>query len=428
MTSSGRKTPSVGRKTTSAGRKTRSTGRQPLRPSDFRRLWAAYSITTLGSAIGAGALGLVAILVLHAPAWQVSTLAAAPLLVAATVALPLGPWIEFQRKRPLMIGADIAGFVTLISVPIAAAFGTLTFAHLCVVAVVQALCAMVFRSASQPNLKSLVPPELLMSANSRFETTAWTAQSVGSPLGGLLVSVLGATASMAVDATSFLLSAVGVSRLQSPEPTPPQRTAPRHLRREIVEGLAFLLGHRTLRMLFVNSVVFSGGVLMSTPLLAVLMLRDLGFAPWQFGLALGLPCLGGVLGAAVAPSVSLWFGSDRTLLAFGFARTGWLGLVLLAGPSTVGLAVIIAAEFMLLFCAGIFNPVFTTYRMSVTPDHLMSRVVTTWSVGTRLVPPLFILAGGAVATACGTRTVLAVAATVIASSSLFLPWRARPAT
>ena len=52
----------------------------------------------------------------------------------------------------------------------------------------------------------------------------------------------------------------------------------------------------------------------------------------------------------------------------------------------------------LLFFAGLFNPTFASYRMTVTPDELMSRVGMSWSVATRTVQPLFIALGGLVAT------------------------------
>lgn len=43
---------------------------------DFRRLWAAYSVSELGTALSLGALPLIATLVLHASVLQVSLLAA----------------------------------------------------------------------------------------------------------------------------------------------------------------------------------------------------------------------------------------------------------------------------------------------------------------------------------------------------------------
>lgn len=50
--------------------------RPPSLGRDFARLWSAHAASTLGSAVGSGALALVAVLVLHSAAWQVSLLVA----------------------------------------------------------------------------------------------------------------------------------------------------------------------------------------------------------------------------------------------------------------------------------------------------------------------------------------------------------------
>jgi hypothetical protein len=83
----------------------RSLGRQ------FRWLWAAYAVSAYGSGIGFGAFSLIAILVLHSGPAEVSALAAAGLAVGAAVAVPLGPWVEFRRKRPVMIAMDLTHLV-----------------------------------------------------------------------------------------------------------------------------------------------------------------------------------------------------------------------------------------------------------------------------------------------------------------------------
>jgi hypothetical protein len=65
--------------------------------------------------------------VLHAGPAEVSVLAAAGLAVGAAVAVPLGPWVEFRRKRPVMIAMDLIRFAALMSVPAAYALGWLSF-------------------------------------------------------------------------------------------------------------------------------------------------------------------------------------------------------------------------------------------------------------------------------------------------------------
>lgn len=56
---------------------------------DFRRLWAAYAISAIGSGIGYGALPLVAVLVLDVSTFQVSLLAALSAVAGAVLALPM---------------------------------------------------------------------------------------------------------------------------------------------------------------------------------------------------------------------------------------------------------------------------------------------------------------------------------------------------
>jgi len=83
---------------------------------DFGWLWAAFAISTVGTWLAFDAFPLIAILVLHAGPAEVSALAAAGLAVGALVAVPLGPWVEFRRKRPVMIAMDLVRLAALISI------------------------------------------------------------------------------------------------------------------------------------------------------------------------------------------------------------------------------------------------------------------------------------------------------------------------
>ncbi|WP_433660905.1 hypothetical protein ACQPW1_01055 [Nocardia sp. CA-128927] len=121
-------------------------------PKDFHRLWAAFTVSQLGSSLSAGALPLLAIIVLGTSDFRISLLAALSAVVSAVIALPLGPFVEFRRKRPVMIGSDLLCFAALATVPVAMAFGVLSYGQLCVVATVQVLGTMVFSAASGAHL------------------------------------------------------------------------------------------------------------------------------------------------------------------------------------------------------------------------------------------------------------------------------------
>ncbi|GAA2836423.1 MFS transporter [Kribbella solani] len=386
---------------------------------DFRRLWFAFTVSAVGSAVGLGALPLIAVLLLDSSTLQVSMLAALSAVAGAALALPMGDFIEQRRKRPVMIAADLVRFGALVTVPIAGAFGVLTYTHLCVAGVLQAAGTIAFQAASGAHLKALVPAAGRAEANSRFEQTNWVSLSIGPAVGGALVSLVGATVTLAVDAVSFLGSALGIRRIQTPEPEPVKRAG----RADVTAGWRYIFRHRGLRVLFWNSQLFGGPVMMTSPLLAVFMLRDLGLKPWSYGVMLGVSCIGGVAGARLAPRLTKRYGLRWMLLVFGVARAPWLLLFPLAPHGMAGFVLLTAAETALLVGAGAFNPSFVTYRMEVTEDGYMARVLGSWSISSRCVQPAFMALGGVLATAFGTRGALWTAAICCTLSTALLPWR-----
>ncbi|MEU8655893.1 MFS transporter [Actinoplanes philippinensis] len=389
-----------------------------------RRVWAAYAISQAGSGIGTGALPLVAILLLDASDWQISMLAAVGGIAGAAAVVPLGPWVEFHRKRPVMIGADLLRGVTLLSVPVAAWAGGLTFGQLCVVAAAQTIGTILSSAASTAYLKSLVPGDQLVAVNARWESTMWTAGTLGPPAGGVLVSWLGALAAVLVDAASFLLSALTLGRIRRRESAPAAPEGGRHSMAEMTAGWRHIAAHPVLFRLFAHALTFGSCIVASTPLIAVLMLRDLGFSPAQYGFSLGVPCAAGVLGSVLAPRIIGRAGLMPVLLVAGAARCLWMAVIPFAPGTTAGLALIIASDTLLLFSAGIFNPAFSTYRMKAVADGYLARVTAAWAVSSKVAQPVGIAAAGAAAAVLGARTALLMLAGVLLASIVVLPWRA----
>ncbi|WP_239080784.1 MFS transporter [Streptomyces coelicoflavus] len=130
-----------------------------------------------------------------------------------------------------------------------------------------------------------------------------------------------------------------------------------------------------------------------------------------------------MLGARPTPPLTRRFGERRILLLSGVARTVWTILLPLTPSGALGVFVIVAVDFGLLFSAGVFNPSFTTYRMAATPDAFMSRVGTSWSVGSKTCQAVFVIAGGFIAAAAGVRGALLIAGLLCMASALLLPWR-----
>lgn len=386
----------------------------------FGWLWAAYAASAYGTWLGFGAFSFIAIRVLHASAAEVASLSASGLAVGAVIAVPLGPWIEFRHKRPVMIATDLARFTAQASIPLSYAFGVLSIGQMIGVSVVLAAANIAFTAASGAFLKALVEPTDLLVANARFESTTWSASVVGPPLGGAAIGLLGPVVTVAADAASYLLCALGVTAIGGGEPAPPlspSRLTPAGLG----EGWRYLLRHRQLRMLFANSIVVNGLIMAGEAPLAVLMLGPLGFAPWQYGLAFAVPCIGGLIGSRLARPLAERYGTATVLRAFGWLRAVWpLGLVLVQ-PGWLGLLVVIITELVLIICCSIFGPVSATYRLQTIDNDRVSRVLTAWTVTSTASRAALIALWGLLADATSPRWALATAGVLLLATPLLLP-------
>ncbi|MEV6312535.1 MFS transporter [Streptomyces sp. NPDC051840] len=389
----------------------------------FGWLWGAYGTSALGTWLAFGAFPLIAIQVLDAGPAEVAVLSSVGAAVGAAVAVPLGPWVEFRRKRPVLVAMDLVRCAALLTVPAAYALGVLTFLQLVLVSVVVAAADITFRAASGAYLKTLLAADELLVANARFESTAWTTTVVGPPLGGALTGLLGPVVTVAADAVSYLLSALGLRAMGGEEPSPERPDGPRLRAGDLLDGWRYILADATLRPLFLNTAVFNGLVMASSPLLAVLMLGELGFAPWQYGLAFAAPSVAGLLGSRLAGPLVARFGQRRVLAWSGALRALWPAGLAFVGPGTGGLLLVIGVEFGLILCCGVFNPVSATCRLERTAADRVARTLTAWTVTTRAATALLTAAWGVLGSLAGPRTAVGLAGVFLLATPLLLPRR-----
>jgi MFS family permease len=165
-----------------------------------------------------------------------------------------------------------------------------------------------------------------------------------------------------------------------------------------------------------SNAVLAWALVLLTPVELLLVVRDLGASPLQFGLLMSLPCLGGLAGSALAPRIAGRYGVARTLRLSALLRAPTVALPALAPGGSAGLLVVGAAFAGLLFTAGIYNSVQNAYQQQVTPDPLRGRVsaAAKWLIG--LGKPIAPVLGGLLAGWLPLRVVF-----VISALALLLP-------
>ncbi|MGN6131323.1 MAG: MFS transporter [Nocardioidaceae bacterium] len=402
------------------------------RHPDFRRLWAGYTVSAVGSEVTVLAVPVTAAVLLGASALQMGLLTASATLPYLLLGLPAGVWVDrLARRRPLLVAADLLAGAALASIPLAWAFGVLTVAQLVGVELLVGACKVVFRPAYQSHLPDVVRRDQLTEASGHLRASESAAMLAGPGLGGLLVQALTAPVAVVVDAVSFVVSAACVRRVRTPEREAPVPSAPRSMRRDLVEGLATVVRDPSLRAVAgaaANLNLF-GMVVMA--LFVVYATRELGFSAGLLGVVLTLGGVGALTGALLAPRLARRIGTGRTIVAgsvvFSFAL---FAVPLASGPRWVELAVLGGGEMVGGVAVMLFDVSTSGLVLSVVPTDRLGRVSACMGFLTQGVKPLGALAGGALGTALGLHPALWLAALGATTTLLWTvcsPLRRRPA-
>ena len=377
-----------------------------LRQPEFLKLWAATSISQVGDQITYLALPLVAVLTLDASALEMGLLTAAELVPALLFSLMAGVWIErSQRRRHLMIVADIARAALLASVPLAAAFDLLTFPQLYAVGFAAGTFAVLFDVSWSTLFIAVVPRRDVVEANSKLSLSRAVSFVTGPSLAGFLVQLLTGPVTLLLDAFSFLGSALFLGRIRAQEP-PVERDG-NGIFRNIWDGFRFVLGDEVIRPELLCAATVNLFNYVFHAIFVLYATKELGVSPGTLGVALGVGAVGGILGALVAPRLERGVGLGLSVVIGSVLFPAPLILVPLASGTEFQLGLMLgAAEFLSAVGVMIFDVAAASMHFMRTPDRIRARMSATFKFVNYGIRPIGALLGGVLGTAIGLQTTL----------------------
>jgi MFS family permease len=378
-----------------------------LRQPEFMKLWAAQSISQLGDQITLLALPLVAVLTLHASAAQMGFLVAAELMPHLLFSLFAGVWIErVQRRRRLMIVADLGRAVLLGSIPLAAALDMLTFPQLYGVAFCVGTFAVMFDISWSTLFITVVPRRDVVDANSKLSLSRSLSFVLGPSIAGFLVQLLTAPATLLLDAFSYLGSALFLRRIRSQEP-PIEEDGRESVLRSLRTGFSFVLRDEYIRpeLLCVATINLFNFVFHA--IFVLYATRELGVSPGLLGLVLGAGAVGGIVGALVAVRLERLVGLGPAFTIGSVLFPLPLVLIPLASGSETTIVIMLGvAEFFCSVGVMILDVNAGSLMLFRTPDRLRSRMSGTFRFVNMGIRPIGALIGGGLGTAIGLHTTL----------------------
>ncbi|MDR3574143.1 MAG: MFS transporter [Anaerolineaceae bacterium] len=284
------------------------------RHADFLRLWSGQTVSVFGSMVGRTAMSFTAILFLRATPFQMGLLNAAELAPGFLAGLFAGAWVDRLRRRPLLIGADLARALVLFSIPLAALLGVLHIEQLYVVALLISILSIIFNVAYQSYLPGLIDKKNIVEGNSKLTASAAVAETGGFSIGGWLVQIFTAPFAILIDAVSFLVSAVSISLIRSRESEAPAPAENTSLQKEIIAGLQLVFSQPLLKAGAVSVLLQSLSSGIFGALVVLYMSRGLGFNPGLLGVIWAVGGISSFLGAAFAPRITALFGSGLVMV------------------------------------------------------------------------------------------------------------------
>jgi MFS family permease len=355
--------------------------------SRFAKLWTASTTSALGSGLAT----------IAAPLF-VAAHTRNPLIVSATFGVSWLPWLLFALpggvlvdrvdRRRLMVRIDWIRVVAMGVLATALLAGWSSIILMDAVLFVINTGEVVFRSASQAMVSSVVPRASLERANGWLVGGTTLMQSmIAGPLGGFLF-VLAACVPFYVNAGTYAASAVliglvaGTYRVSRPQADGDDRARqPRRVRRELAEGFRWLAGQRVLRTMTVLIGLLNLTLTASEAVLVLLAKERLHLGPVGYGTLFTCLAAGALLGSACG---------DWLIKRVTATWTIRIGLLVEAGQHLV-LATSRSAYLVgfMLFAFGVHGALWTivgsSLRQRLTPPELLGRVAST---------SLFIAAGG----------------------------------
>ncbi|MEW2048689.1 MFS transporter [Streptomyces sp. NPDC005476] len=377
----------------------------PLRRDrPFLLLGSARMISVLGNGFARVALAFAVLALPGAGPGRLSLVVACQAVPQLVLVLVGGVIADRMSRSRLMVVADVLGAGAYAGMAAMVLTGHAPLVGMCVLAVAAGTATALFAPAMDGVLPLVVPADRLQRANGLLRVGTNSSMLLGLALSGVTVALVGAGWALALNAASFVVSAVLTAGLRTAARPPRKSSGWADLR----EGWHEFSSRQWLWVVVLQYAIVIAALNANLGVLGPLTAEQhLGGAP-AWSLIVAAQALGTIAGAGLAARVRV----ERPILVAVLATfPAALPVSLLAVRAPVWLIAVA------MFGAGVSSDVFgvlwaTTVQRRI-PEEVLSRVSSYDWFGSLALAPLGLLAAGPLAAAVGTGHALAGCAALV---------------
>ena len=295
---------------------------------EFNLLWLGQSVSNVGDKINLFVVPAVMILLLHASAFQVGLIGMAQYMAIPVLSLAAGALIDRWNLRRTLIWCDAIRCAVVALIPIAYWLGVLSVPLVFVVVAIANATSVFFNIGYTATISAVVPSDKRVDAYSHMESSRTVSEVVGPAIASFLYAIMG-TASLLIDAASFLFSA-GNIRTMRPYGVTTTVKAPMWTRLKAGVGLNWR--DPVLRGTVLGATLLNMGGPIFVTVMPILAYRGLGLSVESLGTVMSIAAVVAVLGALIARRATTLIGAARMMPWSVFLHC-FVGLGILAAPA-----------------------------------------------------------------------------------------------
>ncbi|MEA2549495.1 MAG: transporter, family, macrolide efflux protein [Chloroflexota bacterium] len=343
-----------------------------FRKRDFRLLWSAQLVSTIGTALTDLAAGIL-VFRLTGSALSVGLMFVATAVPTLIVGLIAGVFVDRYDRRKIMVIADLLRAAIVVSIPILI---TINIALLYLAVALVSTISQFFNPANDAVLPEVASDEELAAANSWIMISSFGSTSIGFALSGLLATAFDINWAFRLDALTFLFSAALIVFIRVGKIEAEGNTSVGVVVANLKEGVSTLVHTPVLRSLFISGAPVFLSFGLWNVLLLPFALKALQATEFEYGLQEAVTSVGFVVGSLMMARFA-----DR------FREGSWIVVATVAmgvGGVLYGFASSIAVALVLVTLTGFFNAPASIARRVIlqrnTPRELRGRVFSAYAV------------------------------------------------
>ncbi len=343
-----------------------------FRKRDFRLLWSAQLVSTIGTALTDLAAGIL-VFTATGSALSVGLMFMATAIPTLIVGLIAGVFVDRYDRRKIMVISDLLRAAIVASIPFLIGIN-IALIYVAVAAV--STISQFFNPANDALLPEVATDDELAAANSWIMISSFGSTSVGFALSGLIASQFDIRWAFWLDALTFLFSAVLLIRVRVGKIETPEDTSVAVVLSNLKDGVATLVGTPILRNLLATGIPVYISFGLWNVLLLPFALNALHATEFEYGLQEGLTSVGFVIGSLMMAKWANRLREGSWIVVCGIAM-GIAGIL-------YGVSTSIPIAILLVTISGFFNaPQSISRRVLLqreTPREMRGRVFSAFAV------------------------------------------------